>query len=138
MCKTCASRTGPYRFSRASGAGHGRRRRQPPPHPHARKLVQAADEVYVSAASIWETCIKVMLGKLDAPIAGLVHNITASGFAELPVLAIHAMGVAELPPIHRDPFDRLLVAQAQGAALHLITADTILADYSPRGIVVPS
>lgn len=106
--------------------------------PHARKLVQAADEVYVSAASIWETCIKVMLGKLDAPIAGLVHNITASGFAELPVLAIHAMGVTELPPIHRDPFDRLLVAQAQAAALHLLTADAILADYSPRVIVVPS
>lgn len=106
--------------------------------PHTRELIQAADEVYVSAASIWEACLKIALGKLDAPIAGLVHSITASGFAELPVLAIHAMGVAELPPIHRDPFDRLLVAQAQAAALHLLTADAILGDYSPRVIVVPS
>ena len=106
--------------------------------PPTRELVSAADEVYVSAASIWEACIKVALGKLDAPIAGLVNSITASGFAELPVLAIHAMGVAELPPIHRDPFDRLLLAQAQAAGLHLLTADAILGDYAPQVIVVPS
>ena len=106
--------------------------------PHTRELVSTAEEVYVSAASIWEACIKIALGKLDAPIAGIVNSITASGFAELPVLAIHTMGVAELPPIHRDPFDRLLVAQAEAAALHLLTADALLAGYSPRVIVVPS
>lgn len=106
--------------------------------PHIREVVAAADEVYVSAASIWEACIKIALGKLDAPIAGMVNSITASGFAELPVLAIHAMGVAKLPPIHRDPFDRLLVAQAEATGLHLLTANAILADYSPRVIVVLS
>lgn len=79
-----------------------------------------------------------MRAKLDAAIAELARSITASGFTELPVLALHAQTVAELPPIHRDPFDRLLVAQAQAAGLHLLTAHAILADYSPRVIVVPS
>ncbi len=82
----------------------------------------------MSAASIWEACI----------IAELARSIPASGFAELPVLALHALKVAALPPIHRDPFDRLLVAQAESAGLHLLSADAILGGYSPRVIAVPS
>ncbi len=65
--------------------------------PHTRELVSTADEVYVSAVSIWEACIKIALGKLDAPIAGIVNSITASGFTELPVLAIHVMGGQRFP-----------------------------------------
>lgn len=96
----------------------------------ARELIQTADEVYVSAASVWEACIKVALGRLEASPEALMQGISASGFMELPILAIHSIGVAELPPIHRDPFDRLLVAQARAAALTLLTSDRQLSAYA--------
>ncbi len=97
---------------------------------HARDLLDHADAAYVSAASVWEICIKMALGKLSGSPAAMVQGISASGFVELPVLAAHAIGVAELPPIHQDPFDRLLVAQARAASLTLLTADTELNRYS--------
>ncbi len=96
----------------------------------ARDLLDHADEAYVSAASVWELCIKMALGKLSGSPAAMVQGISASGFMELPVLAAHAMGVADLPPIHHDPFDRLLVAQARSASLTLLTADAQLQRYS--------
>jgi PIN domain nuclease of toxin-antitoxin system len=96
----------------------------------ARKIILDADEVFVSAASIWEASIKVGLGKLDADIDQLVAEIEASGFSELPVRAAHAAMVRNLPDIHRDPFDRILVAQAMAEPLRLISADGYLSKYS--------
>jgi len=96
-----------------------------------RALINEAEEVYVSAASIWEVAIKASIGKLKATPEDVCQGIDASGFTELPVRAIHATAVAGLPPHHRDPFDRLLVAQALLEPLLLVTADSELVAYSP-------
>ena len=82
--------------------------------PGARTLIQEATEVYVSAASIWEIAIKSAIGKIDIDAEDMVRAIELSGFIELPVAASHAMKVATLPFLndHKDPFDRLLVAQS--------------------------
>jgi PIN domain nuclease of toxin-antitoxin system len=96
----------------------------------ARQMIEGADAVYVSAASLWEVAIKSALGKIDADPDELVAAIDASGFIELPVRAIHAAGVARLPVLHTDPFDRLLIAQALAEPLKLLTADPMLAQYS--------
>ena len=98
--------------------------------PAIRRLIESADQVYVSAASIWEVAIKSRLGKIDADPEALVDAIAGSGFIELPVTAAHAAGVAALPPLHNDPFDRILLAQALAEPLRLLTADTALARYS--------
>jgi PIN domain nuclease of toxin-antitoxin system len=102
----------------------------------ARKLILDADDVFVSSASIWEASIKARLGKLDADVNLLVSEITASGFAELPIRATHAAMVRDLPDIHRDPFDRLLVAQALSEPLRLVTADGHLSNYTDLVITV--
>jgi len=96
----------------------------------ARAKVAAAADVFVSAASMWEAAIKVGIGKLDAPLEELVASIAASGFTELPVSAAHAARVATLPGHHRDPFDRILIAQAIAEPLHFMTADAVLQRYS--------
>jgi PIN domain nuclease of toxin-antitoxin system len=96
----------------------------------ARALIVDASEVYISSASIWEATIKAGIGKLEADIDQLVAEIANSGFLELPISAKHAATVAQLPDIHRDPFDRILVAQALCEPLRLLTADGILGGYS--------
>jgi PIN domain nuclease of toxin-antitoxin system len=96
----------------------------------ARGAIEAADEVYVSAASIWEIAIKARLGKILADPDELVAAIAASGFIELPVLASHAAAVSRLALHHNDPFDRLLIAQAITEPLKLLTADAQLVSYS--------
>ncbi len=96
----------------------------------ARRIIEGAEQVYVSAASIWEIAVKSRLGKIDADASGLVEAIEASGLLELPVRAVHAAGVAKLPLHHTDPFDRLLIAQAISEPLRLLTADAMLARYS--------
>jgi PIN domain nuclease of toxin-antitoxin system len=96
----------------------------------ARRAIAEADRVFVSAASIGEFSIKIGIGKLSAAPDDLVAGIAASGFVELPVTAIVAARVAALPDHHRDPFDRMLVAQAIHEPLHLLTADATLARYS--------
>lgn len=96
----------------------------------ARREIDAADQVFVSAASIWEAAIKAAIGKLQADVEELEAAIAASGFTELPVTAKHAAGVASLARHHHDPFDRLLVAQAIHEPLHLLTADVELRSYS--------
>ena len=102
----------------------------------ARSQITSAEDVFVSAASIWEAAVKVAIGKLDAVPDDLVAGIGASGFAELPVSARHAARVVTLPQHHRDPFDRLLVAQAIHEPLHLLTADAALRRYSELVITV--
>jgi PIN domain nuclease of toxin-antitoxin system len=91
-----------------------------------------ATAVFVSAASIWEIAIKASLGRLEidpAVPAGLDGVVAACGFADLPIEARHAAAVRDLPFHHADPFDRLLLAQAQLEELTLATADTKLAAY---------
>ena len=96
----------------------------------ARAQIAEADEVFVSAASIWEAAIKIGIGRLRAVPPDLVAGIAGSGFVELPVSAKHAAAVATLPTHHRDPFDRLLIAQAHGEPMRLLTADGLLTRYS--------
>lgn len=85
-------------------------------------------DVFVSAATIWEVAIKQAIGKLDDP-ADLPERIMASGFRELPITSRHAAAAGRLPPIHQDPFDRMLVAQAQCEGLTLITKDRHIRKY---------
>jgi PIN domain nuclease of toxin-antitoxin system len=96
--------------------------------PTCRAELEAADEVFFSAVTPWELGIKRSLGKLDFP-EGLVEALRDSGFVGLSITADHAVRAAGLPPHHRDPFDRMLVAQAQAEALRLVTADRTLAPY---------
>jgi PIN domain nuclease of toxin-antitoxin system len=95
-----------------------------------RAKIVAADEVFVSSASIWEASIKAGLGKLDVDIDALVAEIPKSGFTELPVSALHAARLMRLPNIHRDPFDRILIAQAMSEPLRFLTMDATLQSYS--------
>lgn len=96
----------------------------------ARDRIISASEVYVSSASIWEATIKAGIGKLEVDVKQLVAEIEGSGFQELPISAKHAATVAQLPDIHRDPFDRILMAQALCEPLRFLTADSILSGYS--------
>jgi PIN domain nuclease of toxin-antitoxin system len=82
----------------------------------------------VSAASIWEIAIKRSLGKLKAP-PDVVATVASRGLRLLSITALHAAHVAELPDLHRDPFDRLLVAQAHLESLTIVTADRAFARY---------
>jgi PIN domain nuclease of toxin-antitoxin system len=79
-------------------------------------------DVRVSAVTIWEIAIKQALGKITAPL-DLPERIRASGFRELPIGFTHAMTAGRLPPIHSEPFDRMLVAQARCEGLTLVTRD---------------
>ena len=94
-----------------------------------RQIIDAAEAVFVSAASIWEIAIKARLGKIDADPNALVAAIDDSGFIELPVRAAHAARAGALPQLHTDPFGRMLVAQALAEPLRLLTADAKLKAY---------
>ena len=85
--------------------------------------------VHVSAASIWEIAIKVKLGRLDVQDSNLAAEIEANGFAELAISARHAQSAGALPRHHDDPFDRMLIAQAQMEDLVLVTHDRRLRRY---------
>lgn len=93
-------------------------------------MIETAEEVYVSGASIWESTIKFQLGRLSIDPDRLVEAVAPSGFLELPITLRHAAAVRHLPLLHRDPFDRLLLAQAVSEPLHLVTADDKLPQYS--------
>jgi PIN domain nuclease of toxin-antitoxin system len=94
----------------------------------ARQAIEAADAVYVSAASAWEVAIKTALGRLR-PTRTVEEATSDSGFLELPVTCRHADRVTGLPPHHRDPFDRMLLAQAAVEELTLVTRDPVFARY---------
>jgi PIN domain nuclease of toxin-antitoxin system len=98
----------------------------------ASALEDPGNEVLFSAASVWEMSIKAALGRADFQVSPehLVETALASGFVELPVRSTAALRVAHLPAHHRDPFDRLLVAQAMTEPAILYTADPKLAAYS--------
>lgn len=96
----------------------------------ARIMIRDADEVFVSSASIWEIAIKASLGKLSANVAALSAFVKDSGFSELSIRSAHAVQVRTLPLFHRDPFDRILIAQAIFESLQLLTSDRNLEKYS--------
>lgn len=96
--------------------------------PKSRDLITSADEAFVSAVTPWELGIKRSLGKLSMP-DGLNEVLETDGFTSLPITASHAELAPALPAIHRDPFDRMLIAQAQLEVLMFVTADTALAKY---------
>lgn len=93
-----------------------------------RDVIEQADEVYFSVATPWELGIKRALGKLTMP-DGLAGALVASGFVPLDISVEHAELAPALPPHHRDPFDRMLVAQARIEALALVSADGSFAAY---------
>ncbi|HET9210386.1 MAG TPA: type II toxin-antitoxin system VapC family toxin [Thermoanaerobaculia bacterium] len=104
--------------------------------PEAREAVaDPSSIVHVSAASIWELAIKAALGKLDLQGADLVEEIAENDFVELPMTARHSSVAANLPRHHQDPFDRMLIAQAQIEGLTVITRDPAFRDY---GVVILS
>lgn len=100
--------------------------------PGARELIgDRGNQLLFSAASIWEVAIKTSRGRPDFEIdpSDFRHRLLSSGYVELPVTGDHAVNVATLPRIHRDPFDRILIAQAQSEAITLLTADETVARY---------
>ncbi|MDQ8043402.1 MAG: type II toxin-antitoxin system VapC family toxin [Solirubrobacteraceae bacterium] len=103
---------------------------------HLATVADPANELLLSAASSWELAIKVALGKLELPVP--VEQYVPSRAREIGATLVaiehdHALRVAGLPPLHRDPFDRLLVAQAAALGATLLTADAAVAAY-PGGI----
>lgn len=99
--------------------------------PVARRAISDADSVQVSAAALWEIVIKAQLGKIEASLDA-VFDLSADGFRELPIRGIHARAAGELPPHHKDPFDRMIAAQAQIEDLTLVTTDAIFSEYGVR------
>ena len=95
-----------------------------------RTRIEQADEIYISAASIWEAIIKIGLRRLEAAPLDLVAGIQGSGFRELPITAQHTLALHTLPNHHRDPFDQILIAQALSEPLCLYTSDRLLPPYS--------
>lgn len=95
-------------------------------------IADARNRAWVSAASAWELAIKSALGRLDLPGPAaevLPAALAESDFTALPISIDHALGVGALPPVHADPFDRLLIAQAIAQSLTIVTADAIFARY---------
>lgn len=95
-------------------------------------LTDSGNDVYLSAASSWEIAIKYTLGKLPLPAPPeryVPERIRLSGVTPLAIEHSHALAVATLPELHRDPFDRLLIAQAVAERMTLVTADSAMTAY---------
>ena len=88
------------------------------------------NDIYISAASWWELAIKIGVGKFAGNLSEIRAAARTSGFIELPVTGEHTETVLQLPPVHKDPFDRILVAQAITEPMRLMTADNKLEAYS--------
>lgn len=97
-------------------------------------ISEPANDVFVSSVVAWEIAIKRSLGKLTAP-AGIATAIVDAGFKELPVRFSHAWSVETLPAHHRDPFDRMLIAQAIAESCTMVTRDSAIATYTVPIIV---
>jgi PIN domain nuclease of toxin-antitoxin system len=94
-------------------------------------LTDEKSQLWFSVASIWEVVIKASLGRTDFDVDAhlLRRGLLESDFAELSITGPHVMAVADLPPLHTDPFDRILLAQARTEGLILVTGDAALARY---------
>ena len=100
--------------------------------PAARQQLEAPEnELLFSAASLWEIAIKHGLGRNDFRAAPrlLRRGLLDNGYIELPITSAHAVALDSLPPIHKDPFDRMLVAQSITEGVTLLTADPLVAQY---------
>ena len=99
-----------------------------------RLLEDPGNRLVFSAASIWEIAIKSGLGRpdFDVPSGVFRRGLLEAGYEELPVTGAHAAALQGLPPLHRDPFDRMLVAQALVESLTLVTADRTILTYPGR------
>jgi PIN domain nuclease of toxin-antitoxin system len=98
----------------------------------ARALIEALDnELFFSPASLWEVVIKRGLGRDDFKVDArlLRRGLLDNGYSEIPIGSEHVVAIDNLPTIHKDPFDRILVAQAQVEGITLLTADPTLAKY---------
>ncbi|MBN1424224.1 type II toxin-antitoxin system VapC family toxin [Candidatus Fermentibacteria bacterium] len=103
------------------------------------RLESPDNDVLFSAASIWELAIKVQIGRISLSVAPgeIARTAVQRGFVELPITAAHAAGVGRLPLHHRDPFDRILIAQSIHEPARLLTVDRILGRYSDLVDVAP-
>jgi len=104
--------------------------------PKARTIIEEAETVYISSATLWEIAVKIGIGKFEGNLNDLTRNIKASGFEELSVKVAHTLELPGLALHHKDPFDRMLIAQAISEPLQLITHDAILVKYTPLVILV--
>ena len=104
--------------------------------PDARDIIRdTSNEVFVSAASVWEIAIKRALRRIDIDLRQLEDALTTMGFVQLPVSFRHAAAVAALPPHHHDPFDRMLIAQSIEEEMRLVTRDSAVARYGTALLV---
>lgn len=95
-------------------------------------IADEANEIFVSAASAWEIATKIRIGKLPAPAlegGGVTRAIAAQGFHELAISVDHGERAGSLPGSHRDPFDRMLIAQAQAEAMTLVSNESVFDSY---------
>lgn len=99
--------------------------------PARAQLEDPENELFFSAASLWEIAIKRGLGRDDFKVDARVlrRGLLDNGYSELPIASEHTVAIDTLPPIHKDPFDRLLVAQAMVEGITLLTADRLVAQY---------
>lgn len=100
-------------------------------------IEEGSNEILISVASSWEIAIKHALGKLplpESPESFVPSRLQREGFGTLHIQHRHALAVASLPPHHRDPFDRLLIAQAQAESIPLATMDTAFDAYDLQRI----
>ena len=98
----------------------------------ARSLIEDTGNVlFFSVASLWELAIKASGSRrgFRVDVASLRRQLIDNGYFELPISGAHALGVLDLPPLHNDPFDRMLIAQARVEGLTLLTADRQMAKY---------
>ncbi|AJF05861.1 type II toxin-antitoxin system VapC family toxin [Geoalkalibacter subterraneus] len=100
--------------------------------PRCREVISdRRNQVFISAATTWEISIKMSLGKLEAP-QDMDSVVEDEGFSKLPISLYHGQLAGHLPTLHRDPFDRMLIAQAQAEGLILVTADENIPRYNVR------
>ena len=106
----------------------------------AEKMVIDGDNtLYFSPVSIWEIGIKKSLGRSDFKIDPEVlrRGLLDNHYQELAITSLHALAVNDLPPIHKDPFDRMLLAQAKAEGMSLLTTDSVLREYPGPVICIP-
>lgn len=95
-------------------------------------IADGTNDVYLSVVSAWEIVVKAAVGRIELPETAsrfIPRHATENGFELLPIRFAHALAVADLPPVHRDPFDRLLIAQATSEGLAILTGDPQIEKY---------
>ena len=101
------------------------------PHDAAHYVLDESNELYFSPISLWEIVIKNRLNRSDfnVDVYALYSGLLTGGYVEMPVSARHALAVEDLPDIHKDPFDRMLIAQAVVEGMKIVTTDELVAKY---------